>query len=241
LKPGGLILQRQNLLYSLYKRSRMLPVVYWECKGRCQQFVARRRGLAFDNRFNVETEDGFGPFNLGLSPEIAAHALAYNPIDPARFKRVVDTLSIDPKAFSFIDVGSGKGRALFLAEQYGFKRILGVELSTKVHQIAERNLKRFQAHIGCASRIELHNCDALTLALPADPTIILMFNPFDLPVMTKFVAKIDRSLLDNPRDVYLIYVRPHGEAALQGSKCLQKMFEDRRMDNYVIYRTLPLA
>src|ERR687885_509057 len=35
-----------------------------------------------------------------------------------------------------IDFGSGKGRVLFLAAHYGFRKIIGVELSAKLNQIA---------------------------------------------------------------------------------------------------------
>jgi SAM-dependent methyltransferase len=230
-------MSRNSRLYDLYKRSRILPVIYWGCKGRLLRLVSRYRGKRFDKRHDIETEDGLGPFNLGYDPEVAAHSSAYNPIEIGRFDRIMAQLAIDPGAFSFIDIGSGKGRALFLADQYGFHRIWGVELSTKVHQVAESNLRRYHDKVGREPRIALHNCSALEFALPGLPAVVFMYNPFDAAVMTKFAAVIDASLTQNPRPLYLIYVHPVAEAALEQSKCIRKIFEDRRHD-FLIYRGL---
>jgi SAM-dependent methyltransferase len=184
----------------------------------------------------VETEEGFGPLNLGLPSELAAHSSAYNPIDPVIFAQVMDLLKIDPKRFCFIDIGSGKGRALFLAEQYGFRRILGIEFSAKVHQVAVENLKRYRARINRDPRIELLDCDALALNYPAEPTVVLLFNPFDAVVMTKFVAAMESSLGEYPREFYSIYVHPYAEQPFSESRSLKRIFEERRRHNFVAYK-----
>jgi SAM-dependent methyltransferase len=227
-------MSRNSFLYRLYRRSRVLPVIYWECKGRVLRLASRYRGKKFDKLYDIETEDGLGPFNLGYAPDIASHSSAYNPVDLIRFEQIMAQLAVDPEAFCFIDIGSGKGRALFLAEQYGFRRIFGVELSTKVHQVAEGNLKRYRTKVGQEPRIALHNCSALEFALPDQPTVIFMYNPFDAVIMSQFAAKLDSSLMQNPRPLYLIYVHPVAETALGQSKCIRKIFEDRRHD-FLIY------
>jgi SAM-dependent methyltransferase len=229
---------RNEILYSLYKRSRILPTLYWACRERWGKYVSRRRGLAFDRLHDVETEEGFGPLNLGLPSELAAHSSAYNPIDPVIFARVMDLLKIDPKGFCFIDIGSGKGRALFLAEQHGFRRILGIEFSAKVHRVAVENLRRYRARVSRDPRTELLDCDALALNYPTEPTVLFMFNPFDAVIMARFVAKMESSLAQHPRDFYLIYVHPYAEPSLAGSKLLKKMSEERRKYNFVVYQCL---
>ena len=52
----------------------------------------------------------------------------YMPSDPAEFREMMAALPIDFHKFTFIDVGSGKGRTLLMASEYGFKQIVGVEL-----------------------------------------------------------------------------------------------------------------
>jgi predicted RNA methylase len=42
---------------------------------------------------------------------------------------------------TFVDIGSGKGRALIIAAEYAFKRIIGVEYSPSLATICRRNLE----------------------------------------------------------------------------------------------------
>jgi len=47
---------------------------------------------------------------------------------------VLEKLSINHSEFTFIDFGSGKGRVLFLASEYPYKKIIGVELARMLHE-----------------------------------------------------------------------------------------------------------
>ena len=135
-------------------------------------------------------------------------------------------VKIDPKGFCFIDVGSGKGRVLIMAAQNGFNQVIGVELSPDLHAIAEHNLKNYQSKVGRKIQALLYNDDALAFELPNAPTVLFMFNPFDEVIMTQFVEKIDKSLEQNPREFYLIYIHPAAEAALETLKRLRKIFKN---------------
>jgi hypothetical protein len=48
--------------------------------------------------------------------------------------------------FTFIDLGSGKGRVLLMAAAYGFKRIIGVEFMPELHRVAEENIRKYTEH-----------------------------------------------------------------------------------------------
>ncbi len=58
----------------------------------------------------------------------------YQPSEPVLFREMVGGLPIDCSEFTFIDVGSGKGRALLLAADYPFRRIIGVEVPPELHR-----------------------------------------------------------------------------------------------------------
>jgi tRNA1(Val) A37 N6-methylase TrmN6 len=53
--------------------------------------------------------------------------------------------SLDPltKEFHFIDIGSGKGRAVFVAEYCGFTILTGIELNKNLVKDAKQNLTTF--------------------------------------------------------------------------------------------------
>ena len=64
----------------------------------------------------------------------------YQPTEPALFTEMMASLNIDFQDFTFIDLGSGKGRVLLMAADYPFRRILGVELLPALHRVARQNL-----------------------------------------------------------------------------------------------------
>ena len=84
-------------------------------------------GLAFDGRYGTETRwfDAFGN---------------YEPSRPSVVEAALDALDVDPAEFTFVDVGSGKGRVLILAAQRAFRDVLGIEPDRGLRAVAARNL-----------------------------------------------------------------------------------------------------
>ena len=64
-------------------------------------------------------------------------------MEPELFREIINSLRIDFREFTFLDIGSGKGRALLLAAEYPFRRIVGVELMPELNSMAEENIRRF--------------------------------------------------------------------------------------------------
>src|SRR5947208_15284999 len=68
----------------------------------------------------------------------------YQPTEPAAFHEMLGGLQgvmsehgvTGLSDFTFIDLGSGKGRTLLMASDYPFRRILGVELLAGLDQLA---------------------------------------------------------------------------------------------------------
>lgn len=105
----------------------------------------------------------------------------------------------------FADVGSGKGRGVLLAaSRYPFARVIGVEREPDLHRRAQDNLARWR---GPRLRpVELVHADALDWQLPADVTVVLLFNPFVGSTFERFVARLATELRDRPRPFRLVYV-----------------------------------
>src|SRR2546423_716134 len=107
----------------------------------------------------------------------------------------------------FIDFGSGKGRVLFVAAHYGFRKIIGVELSAKLNQIASRNIAKNRHRLVCKD-VELVTVDAAQYDIPNDVTVAYLYNPFGSHVFSDVVDRIRASLVRSPRNFRLIYVNP---------------------------------
>jgi SAM-dependent methyltransferase len=111
----------------------------------------------------------------------------------------------------FIDLGCGKGRVLLQAARLPFRRVLGVEISPHLADVARRNLVRARQRNRCGE-VEIVTCDAADFALPDDVTIVYLAHPFTGETFGCVAANIVESLARAPRQLRLIYAIPVHEA-----------------------------
>lgn len=105
----------------------------------------------------------------------------------------------------FVDIGAGKGRAMLLAAEMPFRRIVGVELHPSLAATARRNVERCALQHKVA-KIRLEEADVMRLRMPAGPCCLFLFNPFDLVLMDRFVDKLTRDFRGREGDLDLLYV-----------------------------------
>src|SRR5258705_1489097 len=117
-------------------------------------------------------------FELNIVGENARHGLRHIASDPNSFVELMRRLDVDFGNYSFIDLGSGKGRVLLLAASFPFHRIIGVEFAAELHNAAQENLVAFAKRGSDTSRISLFHADAASYSFPVEPLIIYLFNPF---------------------------------------------------------------
>lgn len=147
----------------------------------------------------------------------------YQPIEPALFREIMDSLAINFAQFTFIDIGSGKGRALLLAAKYPFRRVLGVELLSELHTIAEQNVRKFAETYPHSSPIQNIHADATTFAFPNEPSVILLNNPLPMTNLRIVAANLKGSARSNPRPIILIYANPVWEQVLATTTSFHKI------------------
>jgi hypothetical protein len=188
------------------------PVDWWRWRRRWPRFFARlqveaERNKEFDRRFGVDTAEELPLEAAGIDPKDRdrGNSLYRGMWEPV-FHDIMRILDLDFERFTFVDYGSGKGKALLLASSYPFKRIIGVEYAPVLHEIAARNIGVYQADRQKCKRIEAVCADATTFDPPADPLICFFFNPFDLDTARRVFEKLRASFHRDPREIYIIYV-----------------------------------
>jgi hypothetical protein len=155
----------------------------------------------------------------------------YQPTAPEAFGEMLGELQqkiqekpkLTLRDFTFIDLGSGKGRTLLMASDYPFRRIVGVELLRSLHQFAQENLRLYKSESQQCFALESICADATAFSLPDDPLVIFLFNPFPESGMRQVVANLELSLHTNPRPVFVLYHNPLLEHTLGESALLKKI------------------
>ena len=111
---------------------------------------------------------------------------------------------IDHSHYTFIDLGSGKGRMLFAAAEYPFRRIVGIEYASELHDCAVRNIQQYRHPKRRCAHIESLNLNALDYELPDDNLVIYLFNPFGSEVMRQVLRRLKEFIASHDRDVILV-------------------------------------
>ena len=120
----------------------------------------------------------------------------------------------DFRDFAFIDLGSGKGRVTVLAGQLPFKRVIGVEFVPRLVKQARANLKKIPPNALLCSDVDFVLGDAAEYEFPLLPLVIYLFNPFTEVVLRKVLKNLSRSLIEQPRSVFIMYYMPEFEGAV---------------------------
>ena len=114
--------------------------------------------------------------------------------------------------YTFVDIGSGKGRAMMLASELPFREVLGVELNANLYQVAEKNLEMWRGSGRAVSPMRLVQGDALGLSFPEGRLLIFMYNPFLAPMMRRLLERVDAVAGGRRGEIDLLYVVPQQEA-----------------------------
>ena len=124
---------------------------------------------------------------------------------------------IDFSRFTFIDIGSGKGRALLMAADYPFRRILGIELLPDLHRVAKENIGKYKSDSQQCFAIDCLLGDASEFVFPTEPTVLYLFNPLPESGLAKMIGNLEHSLRAHPRPVFVLYHNPLLERVLTRS------------------------
>ena len=133
------------------------------------------------------------------------------------------------EGYSFVDVGAGKGRAILLASDLPFRKIIGVELNEELAHQAQRNLVRWNRVAGSRKRpaICVIRGDALEFRWPRTPLLVYMYNPFACPLVAQLAAKLASAARSGSSLVDLLYVNPTCSDALTTQGLFERLWSAR--------------
>ncbi len=195
---------------------------------------ARRRlrfgDLDYDCDERVDTT--WANVRLGTRVRELFTSRQYQATDPALFRENIGELGIDYARFTFVDLGCGKGRALLLASEFPFRRIVGVEVLPELLQVAERNARVYRGGAE-QHRIQLWCGDARHFTFPPEPLVVFLFDPFPEHILEQVIARLQSSAHSSPRELLLVYQNPISEHVLANSGWLQRV---RGNVQYAVYR-----
>ncbi len=232
----------KTLRRNITRKVRQVGVIR-TCKHGMLKLIAQLHGLAFsaesssdsfDDKYGTDTAQIVSVGALDIPDDKLEHTNRYEAVVPEAFYGIMGELPVAHEEFVFIDVGSGKGRALLLASRLPFMRIVGVEISAALTEVALNNIRIFKDQMQKCSKIQAVCEDGAGYELPRQKTILYLNNPFDDQVMGPVVSSVEKSLLSNPRKLYVVYQRPLHRILWDQSKMFRVT---KSAERHVIYES----
>ena len=147
----------------------------------------------YDREHNVETAGLIELDELEFQSASKADGSRYGGASPWIFRDAMESLTIDHECYTFIDIGSGKGSALFYASDYPFRRIIGVEFAPELDVVAKRNIRQFRSKTQKCKALEAVCGDAATYDYPEGPWVLFFNCPFGPPIWKRVAENLSRA------------------------------------------------
>jgi SAM-dependent methyltransferase len=161
----------------------------------------------FDALHGTDTAGSVEPGDLGIdNAESRMLAIRYLPSPLRVTSWMLDRIGVDPREYSFVDLGCGKGRVLPIAAQQPFHKVVGVEISTDLAAIARRNIDRFRPSSERVRAITVENTDVRKFNMPSGNLLIHMYHPFDPAISAAVFARLAATQNAPQRRVVVAYL-----------------------------------
>lgn len=221
--------------HGMWTANRQLLAGLWEFIR--DSTPARRRSrygdAEYDWEHRVDTTSGTVGWRERL---LGVFHSPYQPTDAGLFHEMLGDLQrqagCDFRKFTFIDLGSGKGRTLLMAADYPFRRVIGVELLPELHRAAVENLQRYKSGSQKCFAIEAMCADATEYVFPDESIVLYLFNPLPEAGLRRVLANVEASLRANPREAFVVYHNPLLEHVLNGSAVWNEIFGTHQFTLY---------
>jgi SAM-dependent methyltransferase len=229
---------RMNFRLLLSKTFQSLKEVglYNTLKTIRKELTVRHHMDDFDRRYGTETVGNESLWKLEVNSPNAKFGRRYGATIASDLQEAVKFIGVQPSEFTFIDLGSGKGRALVVAAELGFRNIIGIEFARELAEKGKENLARLK--IDNASSI---HGDAADFVFPEESMVVYFFNPFDNEVMNEVVQNLRAAYSKRPHDsIYLIYNRPKCASVINAADFLTCLGRPNSSSEVLIWKTVSM-
>ena len=191
--------------------------------------------LLFDLKYGVETVNTKMLDELEIDSPNRVHGRYYEGTNAYIFEKMFSHFMVDVPNSCFVDFGSGKGKAMMLAAEKGFRKVIGVEFSIELVETCRRNLEAFKQKTKSKTEFEVIHEDAAEYEIPSEANLLFFSNPFDETLIAKVIANILKSLETCPREIVVVHLYPQGNMAFAEHPLFRLEYESR--DGFVFRLT----
>ena len=168
----------------------------------------------FDFKYGTDTGGYLSPREIGSGGIHDAMNNGYSAVAPSVFReacrrwRATLPSAARIEAFTFVDIGAGKGRGLLLAAELPFRKVIGVELSEELAGIARKNITLWKRVARPRTKIRVMHEDAARFQWPRTPLLVYLNNPFECALVEHLASRLAEAAISGPALIDILYLNP---------------------------------
>jgi len=160
----------------------------------------------FDLRYGVETSTRVHLTDLKIDSPNWIYAGGYCPLPLRSFMKRFPRCRFVMRILYLSILGPERAGFCWQASDLPFRRIIGVEFSPELHNIAVSNIGRYKSDRQQCREIESVCMDFIQFEIPQEPLVAFLYNPSSETITAALANNIAQSLMENPRELWVIYV-----------------------------------
>jgi SAM-dependent methyltransferase len=196
--------------------------------------LRRLESYAWDRWLNIDTAHIAGTSRLPDDKGLCGDAYGFQTNAHCSIRKAIQ-LTRPRKDDVMIEIGCAKGRAVCHFARLPIKKVIGIEISRELSEIALSNAQRLR---GRRAPIEIHNQDAAT-SFYGEGTIFFISNPFGPITLKAVLDRIAESHLSCRKQARFIYLNPTCSEVFDSLSWIKKTCEYKTAGGLrmVIYET----
>jgi SAM-dependent methyltransferase len=197
--------------------------------------------MRFESRTQTRTRGDYWSSQKVIAKALYGDGHHYKPIDRRLMNEALRAVDIDPADSTFVDLGCGKGRALVVAAEFGWRRLVGVEYDPELAARAQENVDSYSRRTLSSPdlSIEIIEGDAANYEPPAGQFLLFMYNPFGERTVGAVIDRVIQSWKSDRRPVAVVYAFPRWEDQLRHRELVETARVGslrHKIDQVVIWR-----
>lgn len=108
---------------------------------------------------------------------------------------------------AFIDLGSGKGKALLIAGRLSYGSVVGIEIDEELCRHARLNIEKARSRLR-AGEVQCFTANVLEATIPDNASVVFLCNPFVGETFRGAMSRVFESYDKRPRTLHVVYEHP---------------------------------
>ena len=169
----------------------------WSLLMKLFTFIVLYRNIRYDKKHNVNTASLIRQSDIDVVSLNNTQGIGYVPTSEKVVRSIMASLPADLSPYTFVDFGCGKGKVLFIASEYNFSRIIGIEYSCYLSHSAMRNIHSYRSNNQKCYDLQCIYIDATEFTLPTGCCVLYFFAPFSNKLFTKILDNLTKRHRDD--------------------------------------------